>query len=354
MIHGGVRIRPVTLAGKAVVALEGAHPRVAVWPISKHLHRRLHWPTVGTYIAEEWDGQKQKLVEVLEREGEGVDDLIEVFQDRILPACAKEDVSVLLLPELSVGTRLLDGVRVALSRWSEKRSASELPPRPVLVVAGSQHVRVGNEPGSHVNRCQVLNFDGSDAIVEGLDPHEHSASPWRHDKIARFAENDLVEPARLGEQAMVVETPIGRICTPICIDYLRHVGMWRDPVQRAWVDWFLVPAATPRTGRFENLAALWAYDDATTVVANTCWKPQLAGEGAWSDAFAVYAKAPRDEMRLRSAGPLGEVRPWRASMNEHGAPPAAWRWDGTGKCPPGCEVGGCAEPCETGCLWIFG
>lgn len=163
--------------------------------------------------------------------------------EAILAAAWEQRSHVLLLPELVVDADLLQRCR----DWLRTHNLRD--PRLQLVVAGSRHCRSG---GDFVNRCTVLGQLG-DVL-------------WQQDKrtlfyldeaaaIARLCPENppplAAEPTRLGRQLVLAETIVGRLLTPICIDYIEG-DLWRE----LGADFYLVPAMTPSLGRFADTAML--------------------------------------------------------------------------------------------------
>ena len=63
---------------------------------------------------------------------------------------------------------------------------------------------------------------------------------------------------------MLAETAVGRLLTPICLDYIEG-DLWRE----LGADFYLVPAMSPKLVRFENQAkAMGGLHGAATIVCN--------------------------------------------------------------------------------------
>lgn len=175
---------------------------------------------------------------------------------KIFEAAWENSVQVLVFPELVVDAGLL---RRCMD-WLEKNNLREN--RIQLVVAGSRHCREGDE---FANRCTVLGHLGD--IL------------WMQDKRSPFVNDDpcslgqlcpdsavakAFEPTHLGRTVVLAESLIGRLLTPICLDYIEG-ALWSE----FGADFYLVPAMTPTLGRFQDRAkALGGRHGAASFVCN--------------------------------------------------------------------------------------
>ena len=157
--------------------------------------------------------------------------------ESLLAAAYDQAVQVLVLPELVLDQNLL----VRTGDWLGRHN---LPvPRLRLVVAGSRHCAEG---GGFANRCTVLDQGGT--IL------------WEQDKRSPFVIDDpgtldrlspgccapaAFEPTVLGRRLVVRETSVGRLLTPICLDFIDD-ALW----SALGADIFLVPAMSPGLERF--------------------------------------------------------------------------------------------------------
>jgi len=161
--------------------------------------------------------------------------------ESLLTAAYREEVQVLLLPEL-----ILDEAMLAQCRdWLERQNLPS--PRLRLIVAGTRHCGEGND---FANRCTVLDQGG--------------ALLWEQDKRSPFVIDDrgalarlspgcraqaAFEPTILGRQLAVRESAAGRLLTPICLDFIEG-ALWSE----LGADIFLVPAMSPGLERFRDRA----------------------------------------------------------------------------------------------------
>jgi predicted amidohydrolase len=262
-----------------------------------------------------------------------------ILETRVLPQCAAQKASVLLLPELTISPELRAVLaRILEERFRESFSAdSEAPQYPLLIVAGSYHEK--GPDGRYVNRAMVLDYRGRpvDLVAPAC---AGLAQTWRHDKVEEFElpAADLageqwaslrrelgiegpvaggVEPEAQGAGFTVVVSSIGRICIAICIDYLRHGDQWRDAVQGAWMDWLWVPSASLRLSDYSERARDLAIAGAGTVVVNACWLVATFGGGG-PGHWAGFAHLPGDCGTWRDARVIDPV----TCRRERTVPPA--------------------------------
>jgi hypothetical protein len=267
------------------VKKEKAVLRFGVSPLARDLPH-MNMP-VGETLS--FGGKRFSVYRVVEKEEE-LGRLERLLCDKILPACIEHKVSVLLLPELTLGPELRSVLaRVLNEREKDRvRKAPASPPCPVLIVAGSCHEE--SEKG-YVNRSTVLNFRGKTVELSG-------SGLWRHDKVERYVfetgtlqdrgvlkevssgmgldqpgVDGGAEPQALGDGFTLVSSRLGQICVAICIDYLKNCSGWRDEVQGGWTDWFWVPSATLRGSDFGHVARHLALAGTGTIAVNSCWLP---------------------------------------------------------------------------------
>ena len=154
-------------------------------------------------------------------------------------------------------------------------------PRLYLVVAGSRHC---TDDRGFANRCTVLDQAGT--VL------------WEQDKRSPFVIDDpgaldrlrpgccapaAYEPTVLGPRLIVRETAIGRLLTPICLDFIDDV-LW----SALGADIFLVPAMSPGLERFRLKAKdLGSRHGAASFVCNA----QTAGAERYV-AYLPFRKPP--------------------------------------------------------------
>lgn len=176
--------------------------------------------------------------------------------EAVLRAAYAANVNVLLFPELVMDVVTLQAVR----DWLAANNLAA--PRLRLVVAGSRHCPDGEEFG---NRCTVLGMDGE--IL------------WEQDKRTPFVLDDAqalqelkpgskaskaFEPTLPGYAIALRESLVGRLLTPICLDYIDD-ALWAE----LGADLFLVPAMSKGLSRFRDAAKrMGARHGAASLVCN--------------------------------------------------------------------------------------
>ncbi len=157
----------------------------------------------------------------------------------VLESAREQHVHVLLFPELV----MTETLQKALSEWLEKYNAFEPVIR--LIVAGTRHVIDANGSNVYSNRCTVFNHIGD---IE-----------WEQDKCQPFhltakdadkffgIQSPVFEPTQLAQRLVMRHTALGRLASPICLDFLCD-KLWKLMP----VDVFFVPAMSPNLKRFSD------------------------------------------------------------------------------------------------------
>lgn len=150
----------------------------------------------------------------------------------VLELAHKHGVGMLLFPELV----MTEYLQQKISDWLNEYNAFE--PAICLVVVGTRHIFI--EDKKYANRCTVFNCIG-DVL-------------WEQDKSQRFeltadiaqallnVDSAVFEPSHLAEKFVICRTELGRIATPICLDFLKADGLW----QKLAIDIFLEPVQNLR------------------------------------------------------------------------------------------------------------
>lgn len=159
--------------------------------------------------------------------------------EKVLMAARAAQAHILLFPELVITEKL----QAALCAWLEKHNAFEPVIR--LIVAGSSHLFHAGKSNAYSNCCTVFNHIG--------------AIEWRQEKRQPFGLSEeeaqtvlgvkmpASEPTRLSQGLTLRHTALGKLATPICLDFLI------DPHWTAMLaDVFLVPAMSPGFSRFQD------------------------------------------------------------------------------------------------------
>jgi hypothetical protein len=159
--------------------------------------------------------------------------------DNVLELAKEEGVHVLLFPELV----MTESTQVRISTWLKNNAFDRPSSSILLVIAGTRHV-FANGKNQYSNRCTVFNKIGDlqweQEKCESFDLTAEQTQAFFQTKGIAF------EPTQLSKQFLVCRTALGRIATPICLDFLCENTWKKIPV-----DVFFVPAMSPNLIRFE-------------------------------------------------------------------------------------------------------
>ncbi|WP_277060199.1 hypothetical protein, partial [Rivihabitans pingtungensis] len=221
---------------------------VAMAPFASH--RDMHWAAFP-------DDANELNSRVPMRCGGSIDkDAMAARLDSILRTAWDASAHVLLLPELVVDDDLLQHCK----RWLETHNLRA--PRLRLVVAGSRHCHEGE---NFANRCTVLDAAGD--VLWEQDKRSHFVIDQPDALQTLFPGSEMAkvfEPTSLGKTITVAETEIGRLLTPICLDYLKG-DLWDE----LGADMYLVPAMSGNLSRFVDQAkAMGGRHGAASFVCN--------------------------------------------------------------------------------------
>jgi predicted amidohydrolase len=220
--------------------------------------------------------------------------------EAILSGCAEHEIDVLCFPELTLDPALL----FHLQRLLKTKNSSL---HPALIVAGSFHVPAGE---GWVNRCQVLDGFGNVLFVQDKCvwyrlPAEQATPAFCG--CLGIDERGGHEDIALCREIQILDSPLGRLATPICIDFCGDE--LRGLLVEAHVNLLLVPAMTPEMRPFRERAwDLGTQSRAATFVANSAWLHQQLGRTSEEsgDLFLAYlpTSRPPAEVRKELAGTL--------------------------------------------------
>ncbi|MCM8610785.1 hypothetical protein [Accumulibacter sp.] len=246
--------------------------------------------------------------------------------ETVLEACARNRIDVVLIPELTSSAGFVKWFQELLGKHWDAKKSNSAEGFPWLVVCGSYHddqtdpadksaveSKAAADPPSFRNRCVVLTGDGCEAKItpnESTNPalgwrkwlvdKRHQFKLRRQEKgpTGHYSQFGLdhhavsVEPSRVAEEILVVDTPIGRVWVTICLDFLKTAGRSALPRYAGLADWILVPAASTSTREFQWRAKDFANTSGTTsIMANACWL--IEQFSAWDAARAGLASSSR-------------------------------------------------------------
>jgi hypothetical protein len=224
----------------------------------------------------------------------------------ILDRCAAKGVDVLCFPELTLDTSLQQRLVLLLK-------TRDFSYRPALVMAGSFHV---DSDAHWVNRCRV--FSGTGNLLFSQDkcmPYRIPAVQAQNDpdlhSLLRIDHRGGYEDIQLSNTLEILDGPLGRLATPICLDYCGDE--LRDLLIGAAVNLLLVPAMTLRMEPFyERARDLGTQVRAVSFVTNSAWLLEQAGKLNPGNLALAYLPAhPVPEVTRDPTDPL-----WVFSIRE--------------------------------------
>jgi hypothetical protein len=228
--------------------------------------------------------------------------------DDILADAAEHRVDVLCFPELTLDNDLLRHFRDRL-----KSGSTDHPP--AVTVAGSFHL---SHRTRWVNRCHVLDARGRIVFVQDkckefqLTPELAAASPDLCREMGIEEERGGYEGIDCAAGLEVADTPIGRLVTPICLDFCGEEI--RELLIDSRVNLYLVPAMTPRMGDFRRRARdLGTLCRGSSFVVNSAWLLERIGRLTEERLFLGYlpekrSRDPRTPQRISKELRLFSIR----------------------------------------------
>lgn len=191
---------------------------------------------------------------------------------------AKGSSRILLLPELVAGDEALAALREALAELDGEG--------PVLTILGRYH-RVGDGDGEEVEEGLLGASQPGLYVNEAVVVGPFGEELWKHRKFSsaggKVPTEDgmryLVEDIRLGRSLIAVETPLGIVSVPICLDTFSAHG--RARLERSPANVLLVPSLSPTVERHRSslrllVGVLWGL----AFVCNR-WLVPIDGSANW-------------------------------------------------------------------------
>lgn len=210
----------------------------------------------------------------------------------VLDLCARERIDLLCFPELTLDTSLLRD----LSNLLKVRNDTL---HPGLVMAGSFHVDAG---AGRANRCSLL--DGFGDLLLTQDKCTAYSLPgiqvmsMKPEHRLGLDKRGGYEDIEVSTEVHLVESPLGRLAMPICLDFCGE--QLRQLFIETRANFFLVPAMTPQVDPFYTRAReLGTLNRASTLMINSSWLLQRSGP--WSPRQQSFAYLPAKNA-LREGG----------------------------------------------------
>ena len=185
---------------------------------------------------------------------------INVAKDRLfvlLDQCVQQGVNILVLPELAIDPTLLQTLKEWLYTNNRERVSSGQNGL-VMVVAGSFHVRKDN--GDICNVSTVLNHGGQVLWKQekqqpfSLDRNDVQKTPELK-RLIKISNAGGYERIKSADHIYCVDTPLGRICVCICLDFIHPDNL--NAFRHSGINVFLVPAMSHGNVRFQQAA--WTF-----------------------------------------------------------------------------------------------
>ena len=182
---------------------------------------------------------------------------IDVAKDRLLcllDQCVQQGVNILVLPELTIDPTLLEALRNWLCT-NNRELVSSGQNGLVMVVAGSFHVREDNDDACNVST--VLNHGGQVLWRQkkqqpfSVDQKDIQKTPELK-RLLKISNAGGYERIKSADHICCVDTPLGRICVCICLDFIHPDNL--DAFKHSGINVFLVPAMSPKNDRFQQTA----------------------------------------------------------------------------------------------------
>ena len=182
---------------------------------------------------------------------------IDVAKDRLLcllDQCVQQGVNILVLPELTIDPTLLEALRDWLCT-NNRELVSSGQNGLVMVVAGSFHVREDNDDVCNVST--VLNHGGQVLWRQkkqqpfSVDQKDVQKTPELK-RLLKISNAGGYERIKSADHICCVDTPLGRICVCICLDFIHPDNL--HAFKHSGINLFFVPAMSPKNDRFQQTA----------------------------------------------------------------------------------------------------
>jgi predicted amidohydrolase len=192
-----------------------------------------------------------------------------------LEKCKKEDVHIVVFPELSIDKELRD----LISKWLKEKNTKKTI---IMVTAGSYHMH-DKKRNRYENRSIVLRFDGvplweqkklNKVKLDENDIKGFLKSKKRGLKKFQklFNENDKKgwEDIKISDTLLIRDSSIGRMAVTICLDFFVREKM--ELLIAPNINLIFAPSMSPTLKKFiDSNPDLGTYARASVFCANSCW-----------------------------------------------------------------------------------
>lgn len=202
----------------------------------------------------------------------------------VLSSAYEQQVQILLFPELVMTETLQTKLRV----WFTRHNAFE--PIIRLIIAGTRHVIGTSGRNVYSNRCTVFNHIG-DIEWEQEKRQPFLLTAEEAGKLFSI-QSPAFEPTQLSRRLVMRHTALGRIATPICLDFLCD-ELWKTMP----VDVFFVPAMTSGLSRFkDNCRAVGNKGNSAAFICNAWSEKELKTVQAYLPTKDDFQPKPKEQV----------------------------------------------------------
>jgi predicted amidohydrolase len=219
------------------------------------------------------------------------------LQERIISVLSdahQHGVHILIFPELV----MTETLQTAISQWLLQNNAFNRVIH--LVIAGTCHVFENQENNHYSNRCTAFNHMGT---IEWQQDKRQPFTLTAYETQAFFNVNSpAFEPTQPANHLVIRHTALGKVATPICLDFLCD-GLWKAMP----IELFLVPAMSPNLSRFKDNCRIAGNEHSSAVfICNT--------QGN-KEPLVVYRPEKHDTLQIQKINPLSFIVDVDITMN---------------------------------------
>jgi hypothetical protein len=196
--------------------------------------------------------------------------------DYILRKCLKNDVHIVVFPELSLDQEL----RREVSNWLRQNNHKN---KIIMVTAGSWHILKDEERQTYVNNSSIIKFDG-EVLWEQGKMHQFQLNAGDIKELLSLnlrgfeafytlldaPDQECWEKIEIADTLKIYDSSIGRMAITICLDYFvkERAELLVEPI----VNLIFLPAMSPTLNKIRQASfysGTWRM--ASVFCANSCW-----------------------------------------------------------------------------------
>ncbi|MGE5342014.1 MAG: nitrilase-related carbon-nitrogen hydrolase [Candidatus Omnitrophota bacterium] len=201
---------------------------------------------------------------------------IKALIDALLRRCIREDVHIVVFPELTI-----DGpLREYLSGWLRDNNTAR---KIIMVIAGSYHMLENEGKEKYVNSSMIYRFDGRELWKqekmhqfqldeEDISELRTSTGSGLQNFKNLFNVTDLKgwEHIQISDTLVLYDSPVGRMAVAICLDFIVRENM--KLLLEPHANIIFVPAMSASLKKMEIANKhLGTFGAASIFCANSCW-----------------------------------------------------------------------------------